>query len=54
MDLERGRFLAAARNLWAVLRKDPKTTWPAMRALTHHKRAIVRGIGALMARPFRG
>lgn len=54
IDLERGRFLAAARNLWAVLRQDPKTTWPAMCALTHHKRAIVRGIGALMSRPFRG
>jgi glycosyltransferase involved in cell wall biosynthesis len=49
--LEGGRFVDAARELWALLRKDPKSTWPAVHSLTRHKRAIARGLGAVLSRP---
>jgi hypothetical protein len=51
--LENGRFGAAARDLWSLLREDPKSTWPAINSLMRHKRAIARGMRILLSRPLR-
>jgi glycosyltransferase involved in cell wall biosynthesis len=48
--LENGRFGSAARELWSLLRRDPRSTWPAIHSLMRHKRAIVRGMAALVWR----
>jgi glycosyltransferase involved in cell wall biosynthesis len=48
--LENGRFGSAARELWSLLRRDPRSTWPAIHSLMRHKRAIVRGMATVLWR----
>lgn len=53
LDLRRGRFWTASHGLWKVLRQDPRTLWPALGVLTHHKRNMARGLTTLLCQPFR-
>jgi glycosyltransferase involved in cell wall biosynthesis len=50
--LESGRFGFILRESVRLLRADPASTWLMLDLLAHHKRAIVRGVGALLARAF--
>jgi glycosyltransferase involved in cell wall biosynthesis len=50
--LEAGRFGFILRETVRLLRADPASTWLMLDLLAHHKRAILRGMGALLARPF--
>jgi glycosyltransferase involved in cell wall biosynthesis len=52
-QLENGRFVNAARDVGVLLRKDPKSTWPAINSLMRHKRAIARGMRTLLSRRLR-